>query len=60
MTDKTKDNKKTGKSMKKTAILTILAATVMMAAISCTKELNGAVDKSGDTMSLTVSATLPD
>lgn len=46
--------------MKKTATLTILAAMVMMTALSCTKELNGAVDKFGDTMSLTVSATLPD
>ena len=46
--------------MKKTATLTILAAMVMMTALSCTKELNGVVDKSGDTMSLTVNATLPD
>ena len=46
--------------MKKTATLTILAAMVMMTALSCTKELNGVVDKAGDTMSLTVNATLPD
>ena len=46
--------------MKRIATITILAVMAMVAASSCTKELNGAVDKAEGTVSFTVRAELPD